>query len=485
MTTRRGVIAASLPAAAATALVLRGDGEQAAATLGVGTYRFLEDFGAKGDFDPATGTGTDDTAAIQGAIDWAYGDGKQAPGAIMVAARNYLCGQVRTHPYTTIIGTGRHTSAFWCRTGTTGKWWSDAGAGAQKLMLSGLAWYGRDERGLTYIAEFGGEGIQFGTEGILDGLWLRGAPNATALSVNGNVGIVSDITVQDAAIGLAILGNGNQVQNIISMQMSRIGADLHGSFVRGLHLEAIDSGGLPLRMAGDCRVHDVFVSSASGTRFDHLFAVDDAAYDEWTLDNVHIIARDSVVERGIVKVGQRYTGGTNQARFTGANLLASVDVHRGELALAGQRFSAFAVELSAAGGTLRHRIGALGDVAAKAAYAEAIASASPGFSTTPVSARDGGGFAKGARIDRRDGSCLLLDLRGSGGAERQTCQAVIQRNTTGRVLTCRTSVMPDGSANGSGRMLGIAFFDAASGEPFDLSAMADGLIEIGLSGFLG
>jgi len=155
----------------------------------------FEDFGAVGDYNVQTGIGTDDTAAIQEAIDWAW-EGDVTIRAILMTDKNFLCGNITTHPVLTIIATGRHTSNFICKGGTTGKWWSDRGNGAQKLMLSGIAWYGRNEPGLTHVCAFGDTGIQFGSEGILQGLWMRDAPNAYGLLVDGNVGIPRDLTLQ-------------------------------------------------------------------------------------------------------------------------------------------------------------------------------------------------------------------------------------------------------------------------------------------------
>lgn len=288
--------------------------------------RTFHDFGAKGDFDINTGQGTDDTRAIQAAIDWAHGDGQQAARALVMLDGNYLCGPITTYPYTTIIGSGRHTSNLICHPATRGVWWGDRGKGAQKLMLSGIAWYGRGNAGLSHVASFGDKGIQFGTEGIMQGLWVRDAPKAVGLLVNGNVGIVRDITARALDTGVRMAGNANQVENIIAMEC-RHGVDLRGSFVRGLHIEAIDNNGVPLTMTGDCRVSDVCFSLAKDTQFDHLVTIDDSTYREWSLMGVQVFARNAQVRRSVLKIGSTLRGGTDLAAFSGSNHLGRLTLH--------------------------------------------------------------------------------------------------------------------------------------------------------------
>ncbi len=54
---------------------------------------YVEDFGAVGDYDPTTGTGTDDTAAIQAAIDSLTGK-----GTVVFGPKNYLVGGTNADP---------------------------------------------------------------------------------------------------------------------------------------------------------------------------------------------------------------------------------------------------------------------------------------------------------------------------------------------------------------------------------------------------
>ncbi|MXP15144.1 hypothetical protein GRI44_10330 [Altererythrobacter confluentis] len=457
----------------------------AAKAAGVSDFKFLEEFGAIADFDPQKSAGTDNTVAIQAAIDWAYSEGRGPPRALMVSAGNYLCGNVTVYPYTTIIGTGRQSSNFWCADGTSGKWWSDRGNGAQKLMLSGLAFYGRNQPRLTHICEFGSEGIQFGTEGVLTGLWMREAPNGVGLKVDGNVGIIRDITLLRCATGIKINGNGNQVENIICMESRDTGADLAGTFIRGLHLEATSSNGVPLRITGDCHVHDVFVSTAKATSFSHFFEVDNLNYDEWALTGVHLLGQDYVISNGMMKIGGEFRGGTDPRRFTGANVFARIDVHSGAFSLGNQAWHAFSIELTRLQGVLQHRIGSIGNPELPSHHVSGIGAARHWFGKTPMALELGDVFATGARIAADSPSKIMLDTKGKTAPEDQAIQCAVHRSSTGTVLTARAGFTSRGEKNSRSQTLTIQFFDAASGSEYDLNRLSEGqAITVGLSGFL-
>lgn len=474
---RRSILAAQLQGLTAASFVGAAMPAQAAAAASGGTVRTLEDFGANGDYDFRRGTGSDDTAAIQAALDWAFGGGATPARAIAVGAANYLCGPITTYPYTTLIGSGRQTSNFVCRPGTTGAWWSDRGNGAQKLMLSGLAWYGRKESAITHIGRFGYEGTQFGTEGILDGLWLRDAPRGTALAVNGNVGILRDLTLQACATALEVRGNANQIDNVICMEPVQTGADIAGCFVRGLHVEATGNGGIPLIMNGDCRVRDLMISTARGTRFDHLIRVDNSNYDEWAIEGVHLLGTDGAVTRGMIRVGTRYVGGVDASRFTGSTHLARLSVHGSDLRVAGQSWRAFTLEIARRDNALRHRTGALG--APGQAGESAIIGADAEFTKTPFGAPNDLRFAGGGRIIGQDRSRFVLDLLVEQGSPANRLHATIERSSAGRPLTVAGSAELQ-----TGRRFTLQFFDAIGGAPFSLDDLPEGgFIRVACCGF--
>lgn len=415
-----------------------------------GAIRTVEDFGAKGDFDPGTGEGSDDTYAIQNAIDWAYQGGRGTARAIVLQSANYMCGPITTYPYTTVIGTGRHTSNLFAKPGTRGHWWSDRGNGAQKLMLSGIAWYGRDEPGISSIGRFGRDGIPFGTEGILQGLWMRDAPNGTALDVSGNVGILRDLTLQGCTTGLDHYGNANQVENVIVMEVAN-GARLRGCFVRGLHVEAIDDGGTPLFMEGDCRISDVCFSLAERTAFDHLIEIDISRYDEWSISNLQVFARNAKLNRSFLKVGSEEQGGTALERPRGFDILPGLDLHAGHLSLGGQvwRSATLIVEGGPNGPRVR------------------VATPEP----------ESGSF--GSNISIEGPRLLFREDRVARGNSSLTAQ--IARNTTGTALTADITIGPDPD-----RSLTITLYDAVNGAPFSLDRIPTGrFVKLSLMGFGG
>ena len=444
----------------------------------------FEDFGAVGDYNVQTGVGTDDTAAIQEAIDWAW-EGDVTVRAILMTDKNFLCGNITTHPVLTIIGTGRHTSNFICKAGTTGKWWSDRGNGAQKLMLSGIAWYGRNEPGLTHVCEFGDTGIQFGSEGILQGLWMRDAPNAYGLLVNGNVGILRDLTLQSCKYGLKVLGNGNHAENVICMQSSLIGAEIYGCFVRGLHIEATASGGVPLRMNGDCRVRDILISTAGSTTFSHLVEVDTSNYDEWSVEGIQLLGSNYTISDGILKIGSSYRGGSSPATFTGASYVRSLEAHSGRLSIKNQLWQAFALQIYNDGGTIKHRIGSLTDSAAPASFDTGINSASPVRTITPTGTDSFTAFVAGGKISSTYPSIFIFDTLAEQVIADQSIQCVVQHNGSGVVLTAWSFFLSQNVNGTTKTRLVVQFFGAADGTPYALTSLPVGkAITVGFSGFL-
>ena len=462
--TRRGLINVGAPVALCGAVA--GSVDPTARLLqmaaGAGEARRLEDFGAVGDFDPVTGEGTDDTRAIQTAIDWAYGAGRNAARALLVDSKNYLCGPITTHPYTTMLGTGRHTSNFICRPGTSGAWWSDRGNGAQKLMLSGLAFYGNGQRELSAVCRFGRDGIQFGTEGILQGLWMRDAPKGTALDLSGNVGIVRDITLQACRTGIEIYGNGNQVENIISMEAT-IGARFAGCFVRGLHIEAVADGGRPLIMNGDCRISDVMFSLASDTAFEHLVEVETADYEEWSLKGVQVFPRNAELKRSLIRAGDDEFGGTDLKQAASLDIQPSLELHSAGLSLGGQAWQAFALEVQRVDDKVRASLLPLGTKRSTSLLKRIMKDWFTRSDGEPQW-RGEGRLELGPIPSRVEGFGLV---------------ATIVRNTTGRPVTADIGIV-----EGNGGAIMLTLYDGLTGQPLTAAEIPRREpIRIAISGF--
>lgn len=461
-------------------------------------FATFEDFGAVGDYDPATDLGTDDTAAIQAAINWAYAEGR----AILMTARNFLCGPIITHPYTTIIGTGRQTSTFWCKTGTTGKWWTSNGNGAQKVMLSGIAWYGRCQPGVTHILELGNNPSAsnpmmpeppFGTEGLIDGLWLRDAPNATALQLVGNVGIVNNLTVQACATNLQVFGDANLLSGIVPMEASVLGADIHSSVVDRIEIEATKETGLPLRISGDTSVDGLFISTARGTRHSHLIEVTPVApplHTSWALNRICLLQEPAPATNGILKVGSDYYGGTSAASFAGSayqrnlDLYSSFNIRSNDFAIKSQRIQAFSLQILNDGGTIKHRIGALADASLPGNFLGRVAGATGTPTPTPTGNDSSTAFAAGGKVSSTYPSMFVLDTVDQPTAD-QLVTAQVLVNQTGHPLTAWATILSL-NVNGVTRSrLMVQVFDAASGTPYDLTSLPAGkVLVLGVTGYI-
>ncbi|MGX7927477.1 hypothetical protein ACWPMX_12995 [Tsuneonella sp. HG094] len=432
--------------------------------------RTFESFGAKGDAPDASGRGTDDTRAIQAAIDWAStGGGQRLPRALIMADRAYLCGQITLYPATTIIGTGRQTSAFICRDGTRGAWFSTRGNGAQKVMLSGFALYGRGQRGLESVLALGDQAneVPLGTESIIEGLWLRDAPEAIGLAVAGNVALINDLTVQSVRIGMRGRGAANHIQNLFVMQAGEgarspataIGADLSGWFVRGLHVEATVEAGIPLRLRGNSHALHAFIATVEGYAPSHLIDIDDSEYDEWSLDGVVLSENRYQVRNGIVRRRQGFVGGKNAKAFSGRSMRAQAD------AKAGPRASgsvAFSVTLEGSANGLTHAISALGRPGSAPPDTAAIRGANP---VQRRGGATGGAFVAGGRVVGSARDQFEIDVP---APDRDTAAgtAGLELNSSGLPLNVRLDFTRGTVA--------VAFSHALTGEPFDLGSLAPG-----------
>jgi hypothetical protein len=459
-------------------------------------FKTFEDFGAVGDFDPVTKIGTDDTAAIQAALDWAFAG--NSARAIHMTGKNFLCGQITLYPYSTIVGTGRQTSAFWCVPETTGKWFSDRGNGAQKVTLYGITFLGSldvandPNLDLTHVLELGGEGVQYGTEAMLRDLVVRDAPDAIGLSINGNVGVVENVTGQTCLISFQGVGNGNQYQNLFSMQAgehsstptSARGIDVSGGVIRGVHVEAPVSGSLPMRINGDCHVSDVEISLAVGTSFDHVIEVDTSVYDEWSLGPVQFLTSVGTITGGIVKVGTAYYGGTAQIPFSGLRFEHALDVSSGKLAIKHQALQGFSLRIANDAGTITHNIGSQFDPGGVTNYAGRINGASVVPTATPTGTDSTTAFAAGGKISNTYPSMFLFDTAAQS-TDDQLITGSVAFNNCGTALTawvCSVSVNVNGVTR---QRIAVQLSDAATGAAFNLTTLPTGkTIVLALQGFV-
>ena len=245
----------------------------------------VKDFGA-------VGNGVaDDTAAIQAAIDYGFTNSK----AVFVPSGTYICSNITTYPASTIIGQGRQLTIFKAKAGTAGIWWDATTQGASKLVLWGLAWYGNNEAGITFgikAGKFGGAGTQYGTEGVISDLWIRDLPNAVGFSVDANVGIMTNLTIQSCLSGFICIGSSNWGRNIISVAPKNTGTGIQVSSGHwsGLFVEAPETGCTPIYLLRPCDVYGVTVSlsNAAVTNFTQLILIDALCGTQWNVTGLTI-----------------------------------------------------------------------------------------------------------------------------------------------------------------------------------------------------
>jgi hypothetical protein len=361
---------------------------------------------------------------------------------------------------------------FVCKSGTRGAWFGTRGGGAHKIMLSGIAFYARGERGVSQILELGtgADEHPLGTESILEGLWMRDAPDGIALEVSGNVAIIKDITCQNSRIGLSARGNASHAENIIVMQAGEgaqtsqpvLGADVNGWFVRGLHIEATAERGVPLRMRGNTQILHAFISTVTGYQHNYLIEIDDREYREWSLCGIRLSENRYRVRNGIVKHRSGYLGGKDASAFTGRSLVAESAYEAVDTTPAGSAVTGLVLTLASERDGLHHRTSAPGVPDAAVVNPGPLLALSPAAVRTPLerALSAGGGKLAGTAYNR-----FVFDL--SRPVTWQSAGiATIERNSSGVPMNVRIDFAEGAFA--------LVFTHAATGEPVNLSAMRQG-----------
>ena len=181
------------------------------------------------------------TRAIQDAIDTAsfVNGGLAAGSAVYIPGGTYWITNLLLHAAMTIYGDGMtDQTVLKGLPGSSGIMVTDSG-NAAKINIRNLQINGNNEK-YASLLQLGKNKYQFGTEGIIDGLWIRGIPSGIALDVSANVGRFQNITVQDADTAFRLTGNANKVSGIVVMRYYSYGLYLHtesSTFVN-THLEA-------------------------------------------------------------------------------------------------------------------------------------------------------------------------------------------------------------------------------------------------------
>lgn len=143
----------------------------------------------------------------------------------------------------------------------------------------------------------------------------------------------------------------------------------------------------------------------------------------------------------------------------------------------------FKVRIVNTGGTMQHRITAVGSTAASS-FADRVSGASATLANTPTGADGSTAFASGAKIGSANTNYLWLNTL-SQDETRFSATVSIVFNSSSVALTCipaPTSI----NINGTTRTyLGLAFYNATSGAAYNLTTLGVGLIlDVTVDGFI-
>lgn len=464
------------------------------------SIRSIEDFGAVGyDYLGAAAAGVDSTAAIQAAIDWAS-SGDTTLRAVRVLDRFYKCGNITLRNATTLLGSGRQTSGFVAKTGTTGKWFN--ASNAQKIVLKDLVFYANNLTTISHIMNL--TVGQHGTEGYVEGCWFRNAPEGYALYIDGNVSYLRNCTMESCKFGFKGIGTGNKAENIQFMQIGEAAAtpwvdgarlvsgmprslDISGYQIDRVHIEAPVSGCAPVRFyRGDCALSKITMSLGTAS-FPVLFEVDNANYDIWSIDEVLVYNPGlvTITESGLLRYGNTdteswtYVLGTTVSDVNGLSLHKSLRLHGGVLEIKNNRLQAFNVRVATtAGSILQHRIGQSGHSDVSGSFTSKIKGASTTLTNTPLSAA---AFSAGASM--LNTGILVLDTATQIAADSIVI-ASISRTNLGTIPSVWAYV-ENVTINGVQQRRLCLDFGNPDGTQFNLTGMAASkYIEVQVLAFL-
>jgi len=218
--------------APAIALVDDADWPAYALTMRTGLYN-VQHYGAIGD------GATDDTVAIQAAIDAAHAErlaGTYEP-IVWFPDGEYATANLTIYNGTRLVGAGMHHSYLSALAGTVGNYIEDD-ASAAGIWIENLCFDGQNHAGLNGL-ELGWNGTPFGGYAAIRNVYIRNFTGYGA-RINGNVAYVDMVEISACGdTGLIISGSGNHYTRIGATNCEpysiRVTGDLN--FVSDVHLE--------------------------------------------------------------------------------------------------------------------------------------------------------------------------------------------------------------------------------------------------------
>lgn len=410
-------------------------------------------WGAFGDSNAAGTTGTDSTVALQAALN--------VPTIpVQLGYGNYQFSNLTMPNEKALYGMGIHSSNLIAKSGSTGTMFTDQGSAA-KITIRGVAFYGNNcsyTQGL-YLGKTGA----FGTEGLLDDVWVRDLPAGFAgIDVTGNVGHFGRILSQETG-GMQIIGSANMVDKIQSygakgftVSGTTVGTNLQLTSVNAIEVEAPASGVVSIYLSGNAAIGSVSLAPIAGTTYPHLVEIG-ASCTTWKVDDLNLVfaaGASPTITNGNFKSGSNYFGGNATGKNSGGEGNYASDY-------AGQRPQCFSVLITNDAGTLKHAVRDAGGNAATN-WAGAITGASSTYTATPTGADGSTAMVAGAKIGSASTNTLWLDVPSQRVADSQFMTSVVF-NSSGTAMTC-TPALLSLNINGTTRTrLALQFYDATSG----------------------
>jgi hypothetical protein len=446
-------------------------------------------------------SGTDFTAAINQAL--------AMPGQpVMLGAHNYLFSNLTIAAGQQLIGQGMQQTNLICKPGSVGTMFTDQGgrSGASKIDISGVAFYG-NHCNYSHGFRLGHNTVQFGTEGVLDRIWVRDLPGGfPGIDINGNVGQFGFLVSQSTG-GLQLLGSALMAAKLecvdcsgFAMGGSKTVCNFGDAHIGALEVEAQASGTASVYLSGNTHIGMLTVSLIPGFRGDHLVEIGPRV-TSWAVDNfkLYFKAPPPIITGGNFKSSRTYfgdnaTGGRAQGE---GNYSSGLMTQGGQFGFKLQQLNAFTLRVQHAegvahrlvGATLEHLIGAVGAPTSTTNVATSVRNARSDPTVTPLGPDATTAFAGGAKISSSSPDTLILDTGTTGNWEigDSAFTAQVSLNNTGTSCTVIPHVAIQ---NVNGETLGrlhVSLCNAATGAgiPWSVALAASGsIIDVTILGFL-
>ena len=363
---------------------------------------------------------------------------------VLLGPYNYLFSNLVIPGGQQLVGQGIHHSNLICKIGSTGTMVTDAGRrhGAAKIDIRGVAFYG-NRCSYSGGLRLGHNTVPFGTEGVLDCIWVRDLPGGfPGIDINGNVAELGFLVAQNTG-GLQLVGTA-----ITALQLECVGCsgfqvgssktvcNFGDAQIGALEVEAQDSGTGAVYLTGNASFGMLTVSLRPGFASEHLIEIGPGS-TTWSIHNFKLYFQGAPprISRGNFKVGSVYFGGDATGKnYAGqGNYLSGLMTQGGQFGFKLQQFNAFSVRIENDGGVIKHLIGAVGSPMTATHIATSVIDASSSPTTTPTGTDATTAPASGVKISDASPSVLILDTGHSGSWDPadSAFSASIAYNNTG------------------------------------------------------